>query len=161
MFIIILYLFKPISCTKHFDYINAIESSYVNTITLHRNVRHHHYIENIDDISQRCTLHFEDVSPDCIDSIAASTTSMTSNGCIRLTVASRQASTRCIQTSIDEMHRCELPQHLSVEVMWWLRTITSRGGVKIHPFWCHPHPASDTSKMHLLHLGSRPITGKI
>ena len=115
-FIIILYLFKPIICTLNINNMDAVNIKYVITDPLHHKVRHHRYIQNIDDIRRRCTLHLGDALTrmhqhhgyiegiadikdrcrECIDSIATSARPMTSaerrRGCI----------TDCI-TCIDEM----------------------------------------------------------
>ena len=61
-FIINLYLFKPIVCTINIDNMDTINIKYVITDPLHRKVRHHRYISEIDDIRRRCTLHLGDAS---------------------------------------------------------------------------------------------------
>ena len=61
-FIIIFYLFKPIVCTLNIDNMDTVNIKYVITDPLHRKVRYHRYISEIDDIRRRCTLHLGDAS---------------------------------------------------------------------------------------------------
>ena len=101
-FIIIVETGHPIRDVNLILYISTKKESYVIKPVLHHKDRHHHYIQNIDDIERGASLHLERCirSIDSIDEMHREDASRKHR---------QETSTRCIwktsEESIDEMHR--------------------------------------------------------
>ena len=149
-FIIIGETGHPIGDVNLILYISTKKKSYNITVALHHKDRHHHYIQNIDDIERGASLHLER----CTRSIDEM-----HRGEEASKMHQQEASTRCIRKtsarSIDEMHPEEIR---SIE---WIQGIQKHQVSQLSSFndvvaTCH-HIKRGCERTSLLHLDIRDI----
>ena len=100
-FIIILETGHPIGDVNLILYISTKKKSYIITAVLHHKDRHHHYIQNIDDIERGASLHLER----CIFRSIGSIDEMHREDASRQ--HQQEASTRCIRKTSEASNGCK------------------------------------------------------